>query len=135
MPRIARFALAALCLIAPATGSAADTAIRVELNTAETVEKRCRLSFVVENKGPAIKSFRLDLVLFNGDGVIHHRMLTEMGPVRANKTVVRTFSLDGDCARIGSVLVNDVACTPGTPDTCLDGLTLESRLRNVRLYK
>lgn len=135
MPRSAKLLLALLAAVAPAASLAADMALRVELNSSETVDKRCRLSFVVENRGAAVKSYRLDLVLFDRNGIIHHRMLTEMGPVRASKTIVRTFSLDGDCNAIGSVLVNDVACSPGTPDTCLDALILESRLKSVRLYK
>jgi hypothetical protein len=134
MFRTTRLALAAWILAATPALSA-DPALRVELNAAETADKRCRMSFVVENKGEAVKSFRLDLVLFNTDGVIHHRMLTEMGPVRAGRTIVRTFALDGDCARVGSILVNDVACAPGTPDGCIDGLTLQSRVASIRLYK
>ncbi|MGH6767625.1 MAG: hypothetical protein ACRECO_01245 [Xanthobacteraceae bacterium] len=115
---------------------AADSAVRVELNTAETAQKRCRLTFVIENKSAAVESFKLDMVVFDREGVVHHRMVTEMGPVRANKTIVRTFSLEGECTKVGSVLVNDVSgCTPGTPDGCLEGLTLASRVKDVRLYK
>jgi hypothetical protein len=34
------------------------------------------------------------------------------------------------------VLVNDIAaCAPGEPNACLDGLTLSSRVKDVRLYK
>lgn len=118
------------------TAAAADSVVRVELNTVETAQKRCRLTFVIENKGGAVQSFKLDMVLFDREGVVHHRMVTEMGPVRAKKTIVRTFSLEGDCAKVGSILVNDVTgCAPGTPDTCIEGLTLASRVKDVRLYK
>jgi hypothetical protein len=118
------------------TAIAADIAVRVELNTVETAQKRCRLTFVIENKSAAVESFKLDMVVFDREGVVHHRMVTEMGPVRAKKTVVRTFSLEGGCAKIGSILVNDVtSCAPGTPDSCIEGLTLASRVKDVRLYK
>jgi hypothetical protein len=66
---------------------------------------------------------RLDLVGFGTDGGILRRLITEMGPVRAAKTVVRAFIVDIDCHQLGAVLVNDVtACAPGEPGTCLDGL-------------
>jgi hypothetical protein len=59
-----------------------------------------------------------------------------MGPVRAAKTVVRTFIVDIDCPQLGAVLVNDVtACAPGEPGACLDGLGLSSRVKALRLYK
>jgi hypothetical protein len=49
---------------------------------------------------------------------------------------VRTFSTDGDCSQLGSILVNDVtACAPGEPVACMDALALSSRVKNVRLYK
>jgi hypothetical protein len=115
----------------------ADEPIRIELNASENVQGRCRLSFVVENKGEAaIDSLKLDLAIFNRDGVIQRRLLSEMGPVRRAKTIVKAFDLEGSCAEIGSILVNDVtACTPGDPGPCLDRLDLSSRLPAVRLFK
>ena len=79
---------------------------------------------------------RLDLVVFGSDGGILRRLLTEMGPVRPAKTMVRSFLVDAECRQLGAVLVNDVAaCVPGEPAACLDGLALSSRLKGVRLYK
>ena len=79
---------------------------------------------------------KLDLVGFDTDGGILRRLITEMGPVRAAKTVVRAFIVDIDCHQLGAVLVNDVtACAPGEPGACLDGLGLSSRIKAVRLYK
>ena len=70
------------------------------------------------------------------DGGILRRLLTEMGPVRAAKTIVRTFPIDADCHQISAILVNDVtACTPGEPGACLDGLALSSRVKTLRFYK
>jgi hypothetical protein len=123
-------------LIALAPARAQDT-VRVELNTLETAENRCRMTFVIENKtARAVDSLKLDLALFNTDGAVYRRMVTDMGPVRAAKTVVKTFATDGDCAQLGSLLVNEVAaCTPGEPNACLDQLALSSRVKAVRLYK
>ena len=130
-------ALLALPFLLPALAQAAEESLRVELNAGETADNRCRLTFLIENKAKSpVESFKLDLAVFNTDGVVQHRMVTEMAPVRPVKTVVRTFSLDGECKQIGSILVNDVtACAPGAPSTCLDGLELSSRLKGVRFYK
>ena len=130
-------ALVTLQLLLPACAFAADEKVSIELNSVENADKRCRLNFVVENKSPvAIESMKLDLVVFGVDGGILRRLITEMGPVRAAKTMVRAFVVDDECRQIGSILVNDViACAPGEPGACLDGLALSSRLKALRLYK
>jgi hypothetical protein len=134
----ARFAstLIALGTLIPLAATAADHEARVELNALESTDNQCRMTFVIENKGVALESLKLDLVVFDTDGIVHRRILTELAPVRSGRTIVRTFAIDTRCARIGSVLVNDVsACTPGEPNACLDGLTLSSRAKDVRFYK
>ncbi len=130
-------ALVVLQVLVPLCASAADEKILVELNSIESADNRCRLNFVIENKSDvAIESMKLDLVAFGTDGGILRRLITEMGPVRAAKTMVRAFAIDADCRQIGSILVNDVtACAPGEPGACLDGLGLSSRLKALRLYK
>ena len=135
MLRLAAFAIAALLLAEPAQ-AAPDNAIAVELNSAESAQGRCRVAFVIENKGDAIESLKLDLAVFNRDGIVQRRLVTEMGPLRKAKTIVRSFDLEGECGAIGSILVNDVtACAPGEPGACLDRLSLNSRVASVRLYK
>jgi hypothetical protein len=131
-----RLALATLLTLASFAAHAED-AVQLELNKVETAENRCRMTFVIENKsGHALESLKLDLALFNTEGAVYRRMLTEMAPIRANKTVVKTYSADGDCAQLGAVLVNEVdACAPGNPNACLDALALTSRVKAVRLYK
>src|SRR5260370_30695176 len=101
---------AALVMIFATLPAVADDFLRVELNAVESAAGKCRLSFVVENASatPA-ETLKLDLAIFGRDGAIERRLLTELGPVRARKTVVRTFEVDGECASIGSILVNDVA--------------------------
>ena len=128
--------LIALIVVPSLAVHAADHDVNVELNTFESTEKECRLTFVIENKGAAFDSLRLDLVVFNTESVVYRRMITEMGPVRAGRTMVKTFAIETKCAQIGGILVNDIAaCVPGDPNTCLDGLTLTSRIKGVRLYK
>src|SRR5262245_24728355 len=128
--------LSLLCVLVPASVRSAEL-VGLELNTVETAENRCRLTFVVENKAPrAIDSFKVDLVVFNAESIIQSRMLIEMGPVRAQKTSVKTFVTDGVCTQMSAILVNDItACTPADPAACLDGLALNSRVKGVRLYK
>jgi hypothetical protein len=130
-------ALVMLGLLLPLCAFAGNEKVLVELNSADSADNRCRLNFVIQNKSDvALESMKLDLVAFGTDGGILRRLLTEMGPVRAAKTVVRTFAVDADCRQIGSILVNDVtACAPGEPVACLDGLALSSRLQAMRLYK
>jgi len=128
---------AVLTLTAGAARAAADDAIRLELNALENADGRCRVSFVIENKSAtSLDSLRLELALFNPAGIVQRRVATEFGPLRGNKTIVKTFTIDGACEEIGAVLVNDVtACAPVDPTACLDRLELSSRLPTVRLYK
>jgi hypothetical protein len=128
--------LAVPAALLAASNEPADS-IRVELNSSESVQGRCRMSFVIENKGEAaIDSLKLDFAVFGTNGVVQRRLVAELGPLRRAKTVVKAFEIEGDCASIGSLLVNDVtACAPGDAGACLDRLVLASRLSNVRFFK
>jgi hypothetical protein len=130
-------ALLVLQVLLPLCAFAADEKVLVELNSIESADNSCRLNFVVQNKShAAIESMKLDLVGFGTDGGILRRLITEMGPVRAAKTVVRAFIVDIDCHQLSAVLINDVtACAPGEPGACLDGRDLSSRVKTVRFYK
>jgi hypothetical protein len=124
-------------LLTGVAGAAPAEPIRVELNAMESAEGRCRVSFVIENKGEAaLETLRLDLALFNRGGIVQRRIATDMGPLRAVKTIVKTFTLDGACDDIGAILVNEVAaCAPADANVCLDRLALSSRIEKVRFYK
>ena len=130
-------ALIMLPLLFPPGAFAADEKLTIDLNSVEGSDNRCRMNFVVENKGDAgLESLKLDLVVFGTDGGISRRLITEMGPIRPMKTTVRAFLVDTECKAIGAILVNDViACTPGNPNACLDALGLSSRVKEIRLYK
>ena len=83
-------ALIALPVLLPLCAYAADEKLTIDLNSVEASENRCRMNFVVENKGDAgLESLKLDLVVFGTDGGITRRLITEMGPIRAMKTSVR----------------------------------------------
>jgi hypothetical protein len=128
--------LFALLWLAP-PAEAAENAIQLELNAVENAENRCWITFVVQNKDEAaLESLKLDLAVFRRDGIVYRRLITEMGPLRPRKTMVKAFGIDGECAQIGGVLVNDVnACVPGDVSSCLDRLVLRSRVVNVRFFK
>jgi hypothetical protein len=126
----------ALGLLGVFPAAAADYNIRVELNTFESTDTHCRMTFVIENKSASLETLKLDLVVFNTESIVYRRIITEMGPVGTGRTIVKIYQVEGKCAQLGAVLVNDVtACIPGKPAECLDGLALSSRIQNVRLYK
>jgi hypothetical protein len=126
-----------LLLIAAAAHAAPNDPIRVELNLAESVQSKCRLSFLIENKSDTpIERLTPDLAIFNREGIIQRRLVAEMGPVYRSKTIIKTFEIEGECGQIGSILVNDItACTPGDPGLCLDRLVLSSRVPNISLFR
>ena len=86
-------AFVVLQVLLPLCAFAADENVLVELNSIESADNRCRLNFVVQNKSRvAIDSMKLDLVGFDTDGGIVRRLIIEMAPVRAAKTIVRAFT-------------------------------------------
>jgi hypothetical protein len=122
--------------------SAADQApagTSLELNKLEPTDKGCRAYIVVNNPtDTSYQSFKLDLVLFQTDGVIGRRFALDLAPVRPQKKSVKLFELDGiACDKIGSFLINDVMdckAESGTPGDCLQKMTVSS-LTNVQLSK
>ena len=125
-----------LCGLIPTLAQAEELS-RLELNAVENANNRCMLTFLIESKtSKAIDSLKLDLVQFNLESVMQRRMIIEMGPIRGMRTIVRTFPIEGECGQIGAILVNDIAaCSVGDPGECMDGLTLSSRVKTIRLYK
>jgi hypothetical protein len=126
-----------ILLIASSARSAPNDPIRVELNLAESVQNKCRLSFLIENKSDTpIERLTPDLAIFNREGIIQRRLVAEMGPVYRSKTIIKTFEIEGECGQIGSILINDItACSPGDPGACLDRLALSSRVPNITLFR
>ena len=119
------------------TGAAAK--IAVELNKLETQQSSCRAYLVIDNQSE--KSYdvlKLDLVLFQNDGIIGRRFALDLAPIKGKKRSVKLFDLDGvKCETIGSFLINDIMeCKSGGTDesACLDRLALSTR-SNVQLSK
>src|ERR1044072_9571004 len=99
-----RLSLGAVLLLASLAPALAED-FHVELNAVENAENRCRLTFVIENKGKtALDSLKLDLALFNTEGAVYRRMVVDMAPVRAAKTMVKAFLTEGECAQLGKAL-------------------------------
>jgi len=110
---------------------AAPAAPALELNRLQAVEGGCRLHVVVSNpEDRRHDTFQLDLVVFDGDGVIARRIALDASPVRPRKTSVYAFDVEGlDCKRIGRVLLNDViGCAPGEGGgDCVAAVSVSSR--------
>jgi hypothetical protein len=130
----AAVALLALALMAAEAAAQEEqpAGVTLELNKTEDQSAGCRVYFVLNNKtASSFDQFKLDLVVFAGDGVILRNLATEMGPLRPEKRVVKMFDLgELACEGIGSLLVNDVlACSSdGQARTdCVDLLAVESR--------
>ena len=81
--------------------------------------------------GATLDRFNLDLFLFDDSGVITRRITIDMAPLRNGKTSVGLFRLiDGPCAGLSRVLVNDIpSCRAehGSAVDCLAGLSVSSR--------
>ena len=84
------------------------------------------------------QSYKLDLVLFQSDGVIGRRFALDLAPLKPQKKTVKLFELDGvGCDKIGSFLVNEVMeckTDAGAQTDCLQKLST-STLTNVQISK
>ena len=96
-----------LCLaLAALAGTVAAQEIKLELNKLEPQTNACRAYLVFDNSaGPAIEALRLDLILFDQDGVIARRISVDTAPLRAAKTTVKLFDIpDLSCGNIRRIL-------------------------------
>jgi hypothetical protein len=124
---------------APAAAGPSPKALTVELNKLEAQGNGCRAYVVVQNDDDiAYKAFKLDLVLFQTDGIIGRRFAMDLAPLKAKKRTVKLFDLDDiACDKIGSFLINDVVdcqSETGGMQNCLAGTTVKS-LGKVELSK
>jgi len=124
---------------APARPEGGDDSISLELNKLESSDKGCKAYVVASN--PTTTSYdalRLDLVMFQTDGVIGRRFALELAPLRPSKRTVKMFELDGTkCDGIGSFLINDVMeckSEAGPVADCLSRIKVNS-LTKVELSK
>ena len=107
-------------------------ALMVELNTAQTLDGACRLSFLIKNEHPSdIKSVVYETVLFNADGSVNQLTLFDFGLLPSSRPRVRQFDVQGVvCSDLGQLLINDANNCESTdldPSICVSTLDLRSR--------
>jgi hypothetical protein len=107
----------------PAT-TPASAPPRLELNKLEVDGQNCRVYLMADNgKGEAYRSFKVDLFVLDTDGIVAKRVVLELAPLAAKKTVIRLFDIAAvPCSRFGRILLNDVlACEAetGARQNCL----------------
>ena len=131
--QVLRYAACLFSLLVMACApAAAQGTLGIELNKLESVEDSCRAYMVFKNdRGGALESLKLDLVMFDLDGLIIKRLAVEGGPLPVGKTSVRLFDItDVSCGEVGQVLLNDVLdCSgpAGEEDDCLNDIDTTSR--------
>lgn len=120
------FASAPISSGAQESSSESSGSLRVELNKLEPTDTACRAYLLFEN-GTSLDfgTLKLDLVMFNPEGIINRRLAVEGGPLPAGKTSVKLFDIDGvACDSVDRVLLNGVlACSDAQGDRS-DCLTL-----------
>lgn len=134
--RVAAGAVVGLSVALGGVGAAlaqdAKPPLKLQLNRLEPAGESCRTYLLVDNsRGPALKSFKVDLFAFDIEGVAQKRLAVELGPVADKKTVVKIFDFVGlPCAKTGRLLLNDVlACEGGdaSRESCLERVETESK--------
>ncbi|WP_425450047.1 Tat pathway signal sequence domain protein [Virgifigura deserti] len=125
-------ALLSMCWPAVAQEEVAEAKVRVELNKLEEMGGACCAYLLFENATEsAFDALKLDLVMFDPDGVIAKRLAVEGAPLPAGKTSVKLFDIQGlACAEIGQILLNDlIACqdSQGARTDCAGLLAPSSR--------
>lgn len=131
--RIGAVACAAAALFYASVGVAAEGgAVSIEINKAETRGNQCNMYFMLQNNsGQAFQSYKLDLVVFDADGVIARQLMVETAPLAAGKTVVKAFPVkDMPCKEISQLLLNDVpqcSGSDGAQKSCTAITTVSTR--------
>ncbi|MEZ5935164.1 MAG: Tat pathway signal sequence domain protein [Alphaproteobacteria bacterium] len=106
--------------------------VAVELNKLEAAAGGCRPYLVIENGTEHVfSSLKLDLVMFDTDGIIVERVAVDAAPLPTGKTAVKIFDLKGlACDRIGRMLLNGLTgCSAGdaAPEDCLSLISTRSQ--------
>ncbi len=129
-------AWAALVLTHPLHAETSAAMVAVELNKLEVSGGGCQPYLVFENKTEIdFDSLKLDLVMFDKDGVIARRIAVEGAPLPPGKVVVKVFDMpDLPCELIGRVLLNGLTrCADADGDRagCLAQIETRSRAADV----
>ncbi|HET7314943.1 hypothetical protein [Salinisphaera sp.] len=114
-------------------------AVRVELNKLQSITGACRAYLVTQNQTDrAFDSFKLDVVMFDNNGIVAKRLAVQIGPMPPGKTSLKVFDIpDLSCQQIGQLLLNNVLeCTvdtgkgpPQARDDCLSLVSVSQRGR------
>jgi len=115
----------------------AQEGLKIELNKLESVEGACRAYMLFENKsGIAFESLKLDLVMFDPNGVINKRLAVEGAPLPIGKTSVKLFDIkDVVCSEVDRILLNDVLSCRGPAGEISDCLIdIDTTSRNSVLF-
>lgn len=115
-----------------ATASAQSPTLGLELNKLEAAGDACRAYLVLRNRtDDAFATLKLDLVMFDGDGIVARRLAVDAAPLPAGKTSLKVFDIAQlACPRIGQMLLNgvlDCAGAAGPYDDCLARLEPTAR--------
>lgn len=115
------------------TSPAPSGTFSLELNRLDGGGGDCRVTLVEKNgTSAAFATLKLDLVVFDAEGIVAKRVGVDAGPLKAGRTVVKTFDLKGiACDSVGRLLINDVlACEAEgiAADACLDLVEPRSRV-------
>jgi hypothetical protein len=107
-------------------------ALEIELNKIEPFEGACRIYLVLRSTMPGdLDTLLLELVTFDGEGVISQRMAVDLAPLRRGKLTVKTFDVpQTPCERVTRLLVNDALecrAASGPVDDCLGAIQTASR--------
>jgi len=126
--------IAALFTASAASADETDAAGRIslELNTAETVEGSCKLTFLITNGyAQAVEQAIYETVLFDRAGQVNVITLFDMGALPPALPRVRQFVVPQVvCEDLGRVLINGTSTCTGADlplDACAKGLTLSTR--------
>lgn len=113
-----------------------DGKVTIELNKLEPNAAGCQPYLVFENATEIdFGSLKLDLVMFDADGIIARRVAVEGAPLPPGKMAVKVFDMpDLTCDRIGRVLFNGLtqcADHAGERSDCLALIDTGSRAAGV----
>ncbi len=106
--------------------------LNLELNKVEDGPQACIATVLIGNNlGRTLDRFGLDLVLFNGKGVIFDRIIIDLAPLPRDRTTVASFPLHtGKCAGLSRILIKDVKECRDTNKNgldCLSSMVLTTR--------
>jgi len=130
---------AVMAVLLSFSASAQEGRVGLELNKLEPANNACRSYVLLQNQtGAAFTSLKLDLVMFDAEGIVAKRLALETAPLPADKTSLKVFDISGmSCEQVGRILLNDVlecAGDAGAREGCL-GLIDVSAKGDLSLIK